>query len=54
MGRFTLPRDLYHGKDALEALKTLNGKKAVVVVGGGRAPNFDAHAEMASSCASLG
>ena len=21
--RFTLPRDLYHGKDALEALKTL-------------------------------
>ena len=33
--RFTLPRDLYHGKDAIEALKTLTGKKAFVVVGGG-------------------
>ena len=33
--RFTLPRDLYHGKDALESLKTLPGKKAIVVVGGG-------------------
>ena len=32
--RFTLPRDLYHGKDAIEALKTLTGKKAFVVVGG--------------------
>ena len=28
MGRFTLPRDLYHGKGALENLKTLKGKKA--------------------------
>ena len=28
MARFTLPRDLYHGKGALEALKTLKGKKA--------------------------
>ena len=28
MQRFTLPRDLYHGKGALEALKTLEGKKA--------------------------
>ena len=27
MQRFTLPRDLYHGKGALEALKTLEGKK---------------------------
>ena len=27
MGRFTLPRDLYHGKGALEALKTFTGKK---------------------------
>ena len=34
MARFTLPRDLYHGKGALEALKTLKGKKAIVVVGG--------------------
>ena len=33
--RFTLPRDLYHGKDAIEALKTLTGKKAFVVMGGG-------------------
>ncbi len=35
MGRFTLPRDLYHGKGSLEMLKTLGGKKAIVVVGGG-------------------
>ena len=33
--RFTLPRDLYHGPDALEALKTLGGKKAILCVGGG-------------------
>ena len=26
MTRFTLPRDLYHGKGSLEALKTLEGK----------------------------
>ena len=35
MGRFTLPRDLYHGAGSLETLKTLTGKKAIVVVGGG-------------------
>ena len=35
MARFTLPRDLYHGKGSLEMLKTLKGKKAVIVVGGG-------------------
>lgn len=40
MARFTLPRDLYHGKDALEALKTLVGKKAFVVVGGGSMKRF--------------
>ncbi len=34
MARFTLPRDVYHGKGALEALKTLEGKKAIVCVGG--------------------
>jgi hypothetical protein len=28
MARFTLPRDFYHGKGALEALKTLEGKKS--------------------------
>lgn len=40
MQRFTLPRDLYHGKDALEALKTLKGKRAMVVVGGGSMKRF--------------
>lgn len=35
MFRFTLPRDLYHGEDSLSSLKTLEGKKAIVVVGGG-------------------
>lgn len=35
MQRFTLPRDLYHGPNALEALKTLGGKKAILCVGGG-------------------
>lgn len=41
MNRFTLPRDLYHGKGALEALKTLDGKRAIVVVGGGSMKRFD-------------
>lgn len=40
MARFTLPRDLYHGKGALEALKTLSGKRAIVVVGGGSMKRF--------------
>lgn len=40
MARFTLPRDLYHGENALEALKTLEGKRAVVVVGGGSMKRF--------------
>lgn len=40
MYRFTLPRDLYHGKDALSSLKNLSGKKAVVVVGGGSMKRF--------------
>ena len=35
MSRFTLPRDIYHGKGCLEELKNLKGKKAVLVVGGG-------------------
>ena len=34
--RFTLPRDLYHGKGALENLKTLKGKKAIIVSERGR------------------
>ncbi|MBQ3584847.1 MAG: iron-containing alcohol dehydrogenase [Lachnospiraceae bacterium] len=40
MGRFTLPRDLYHGKGSLEELKNLKGKKAIVVVGGGSMKRF--------------
>ena len=40
MGRFTLPRDLYHGTGSLETLKTLTGKKAIVVVGGGSMKRF--------------
>ena len=40
MARFTLPRDLYHGKGALEALKTFKGKKAIICVGGGSMKRF--------------
>ncbi len=40
MARFTLPRDLYHGENALEALSALSGKKAFVVVGGGSMKRF--------------
>ncbi len=40
MFRFTLPRDLYYGKDALEALKTIKGKKAIIVLGGGSMKKF--------------
>ena len=35
MTRFTLRRDLYHGKGALEALKTFDGTRAIICVGGG-------------------
>lgn len=40
MSRFTLPRDLYYGKDSLEVLKTLKGKKAILVLGGGSMKKF--------------
>lgn len=40
MQRFTLPRDMYYGENALDALKTLEGKKAIVVVGGGSMKRF--------------
>ena len=40
MARFTLPRDLYHGKGSLETLKTLKGKRAIIVVGGGSMKKF--------------
>ena len=55
MSRFTLPRDIYHGKGCLEELKNLKGKKAILVVGGGsmkrqgfldRAVNYLKEAEM--------
>lgn len=40
MARFTLPRDLYHGKGSLEALKTFEGKRAIICVGGGSMKKF--------------
>jgi alcohol dehydrogenase class IV len=40
MNRFTLPRDIYYGKDSLEVLKTLEGKKAILVVGGSSMKRF--------------
>jgi len=40
MARFTLPRDLYHGKGSIDALKTLKGERAMVVVGGGSMKRF--------------
>lgn len=40
MARFTLPRDIYFGKGSLEVLKTLKGKKAIIVVGGGSMKRF--------------
>lgn len=33
MNRFTIPRDVYHGPNAIDALKKLEGHKAFVVVG---------------------
>ncbi len=38
--RFCLPRDVYHGKGSLEALKTFKGKKAIICVGGGSMKRF--------------
>ncbi|MCI6089196.1 MAG: iron-containing alcohol dehydrogenase [Solobacterium sp.] len=40
MTRFTLPRDIYHGKGSLESLKTFEGKKAMICVGGGSMKRF--------------
>ena len=40
MSRFTLPRDVYFGENAMENLKTLKGRKAIVVVGGGSMKRF--------------
>lgn len=35
MARFTLPRDLYYGKDAMEELKNLKGYQRAMIVTGG-------------------
>ncbi len=35
MGRFTNPRDLYFGEGARHEVKNFDGKKAIIVVGGG-------------------
>ena len=40
MARFTLPRDIYFGENAMENLKNLSGKRAIVVVGGGSMKRF--------------
>jgi alcohol dehydrogenase class IV len=40
MNRFTLPRDIYFGKDSLEVLKSLKGKKAIVITGGSSMRRF--------------
>ena len=40
MARFTIPRDIYHGKGALETLRTFQGKKAIICVGGGSMKRF--------------
>ena len=40
MSRFTLPRDIYYGANALEELKNLTGKKAILVLGGGSMKRF--------------
>ncbi len=36
MKRFTIPRDVYFGENALDHLKTISGKKAIVVIGSDR------------------
>ncbi len=40
MARFTLPRDVYHGKGALAELRNLKGKRAMICVGGGSMKKF--------------
>lgn len=40
MKRYTLPRDTYYGRGAIDALKELEGKKAIIVVGGGSMKKF--------------
>ena len=40
MPRFTLPRDIYFGENSLKILKTLRGKRAVIVTGGSSMKRF--------------
>ena len=40
MSRFTLPRDVYFGENAMENLKTLKGKEAIIAVCGGSMKRF--------------
>ncbi|MCY6484565.1 iron-containing alcohol dehydrogenase [Clostridium aestuarii] len=35
MSRFTIPRDVYFGEGAIQELKNLKGKRAIIVIGGG-------------------
>ncbi|MDO4544343.1 MAG: iron-containing alcohol dehydrogenase [Clostridia bacterium] len=40
MNRFTIPRDIYFGRGALDTLKTLKGERAMIVTGGGSMQKF--------------
>src|SRR5690554_79392 len=41
MARFTLPRDIYYGKGAMQEIKNLKGcKKAIIVTGGSSMQRF--------------
>ena len=40
MARFTLPRDIYHGKGSVKILKKLQGSRAMICVGGSSMKKF--------------
>ena len=40
MARFTVPRDIYYGRNSIEQLKQIPGKRAFVVIGGGSMKRF--------------
>lgn len=40
MYRFTLPRDIYYGNGSLEYLKSIKGKKAILILGGSSMRKF--------------
>ncbi|WP_430068104.1 iron-containing alcohol dehydrogenase [Paenibacillus naphthalenovorans] len=54
MNRFTIPRDIYYGHGALEILKTLEGKRAVLVIGGGSVKASGKLAQIESMLAEAG